>query len=288
MNDLEIALSKSIDAVCISIGMNRNEAQMVSNYYQTKKLKDFEDKEKFNSRDYRELSNRLQEYAFMYGLKDPLTNVELGGILRHLTAFFPEFGTSDVCVALSEYAANNTERFMSPDFSILFISMILNQYRERHSKAVLKYQHHMRDKRMREKYESLSDEEKRKISIEALIELFDTFVKTNDDVPDVMGTNYDLCKELGLVKGLSKEERESIMEAAKLRVAEQIRKSARDMRELFKKMDLQIKDTQDNNYLLNRCKEIHLNKVFRSIVESGKNIRDFLPEEYGRQQQKEA
>lgn len=279
MNDLEIALSKSIDAVCISIGMNRSEAQMVSNYYQTKKLKDFD------NQDFRQLSNKLQQYAFMYGLKDPLTDVEIGGICTHLATFFPEFGTSDVCVALSEYAANNTERFMSPDFSILFISMILNQYRERHSKAVLKYQHHMRDKRMREKSDNLTDEEKRKISIGALIELFDTFVKTNDDVPDVMGTNYDLCKELGLVKGLSKAERESIMEAAKLRVAEQIKKSARDMRELFKKMDLQIKDTDDNNYLLNRCKEIHLNKVFRSIAESGKHLRDFLPEEYGQQHQ---
>ena len=159
-------------------------------------------------------------------------------------------------------------------FSVIYISKIINAYKEYKGKFILEYQAELEKSEKREPTES----ERLHMMVDAILDSFDSYAEkpTYNEFGYVA---YDFLNNLGLIK-FTKEVKKEILEKAREKVLERLtlkRKEHAGGTSEYLQVATLIKDIQHDksggqNEVINECKNIGLCKYYNFILENNLSL----------------
>ena len=226
---------------------------------------------------FQELHQLLIKWSVLVGVKPVPTNEELKMFVSYIAEHFHRNSIMEIDNAFSLATAGklniDVEHYQS--FSVIYISKIINAYKEHCGKYVIDYKNLLSEK---ENEKEMTEEEKTKIIATSVLDGFDNYKKEQKYNPFGY-VSYDFLTRIGVLKMTDEKKGEILIEATALALKELKEKqkvAKKSDRNDIKKHILKIQNDMSgkDDEVIRVCKNLSLYKYYDYILENNISLKD--------------
>jgi hypothetical protein len=265
-----------------SINLPENKVKLLTLYYGTKKVKDY------NAEELKTLFKFILALCKLIGVTEPPEQQIVLLLIEHIQEHHKDFSAEEIKTAFSLATAGrlNFEFRHYNRLTPQIISHVLNKYKELRSKDIIEYENKLsKEKREKEQEDNIpSPKELLDSQIITAIDFFKDYKdfksnKRSDKPMDWGNYTYSFLKKLNLIEH-SKEDIETIRKEAKLELSRELHKKKRAVK------ISEILSNDESFEVIRMCRTISLDKYCNLLIEKNLDIGKLISISLGELQKK--
>ena len=255
-------------------GWAQENRKIVIGHYE-RKIATFFDADDKNEQ-FQNLHKLIVKWTVLCGVKPIPSDEEIRLFVEYVAEHFYRLSLLEIDNAFNLATAGvlNIDASHYQSFSVIYISKIINAYKDYKGKFILEYQAELEKEEKREP----TEEERLEMMVNAILESFDNY-KEKPTYNEFGYVAYDFLSSLGVIN-ISKEDKANILEKAREKVLERLtlrRKEHMGGTSEYLQISTLIKDIQHNqtgsqNEVVNECKNIGLCEYYNFILENNLSL----------------
>jgi len=252
--------------------------KIVIGHYDRKIATFFEAEDK--NEQFQNLHKLIVKWTVLCGVKPIPSDEEIRLFVEYVAEHFYRLSLLEIDNAFNLATAGvlSVDASHYQSFSVIYISNIINAYKDYKGKFILDYQAELEKQEKKEPTES----ERLHMMVDAILESFDAY-KEKPTYNDFGYVAYDFLNNLGLIN-FNKELKKEILKSAREKVLERLtlkRKEHAGGTTEYIEISTHIKNIQadqsgSQNEVVNECKNIGLCQYYNFILENNLSLKDEL------------
>jgi hypothetical protein len=259
-------------------GWAQENRKIVIGHYDRKIATFFESDDK--NEQFQNLHKLIVKWTVLCGVKPIPSDEEIRLFVEYVAEHFYRLSLLEIDNAFNLATAGvlNIDASHYQSFSVIYISKIINAYKDYKGKFILDYQAELEKNEKREPTES----ERLHMMVDAILESFDAY-KEKPTYNDFGYVAYDFLNNLGLInfnkelkKEILKQAREKVIERLTLKRKEHTGGTTEYIEVSTAINDIQADKTGSQNEVVNECKNIGLCQYYNFILENNLSLKQEL------------
>ena len=253
--------------------------KIVQGYYDRKISTFFEAEDK--NQQFQNLHKLLVKWCVLTGVKPLPLDEEMRLFVEYVAEHFHRMSLLEIDNAFNLATAGKLD--VDPNhyqsFNVIYISSILNSYKNYKGKYILDYQKQLAESQKVEP----TEEEKTQLMIESILEAFEKY-KEKREYNHFGWVSYDFLTRLGCLK-LSDEEKQEILENARAMSVEELENKKletthiREKRDISKTIESILNDASGkDDIVIKKCKNLGLMRYYDYILKNNLSLNDEIAE----------